>query len=128
MPTPCRCLTIVILKKCQHCFTLSRKVGAEAKRHELHDVTGGVVKLIFLMLAVLTSYSVAANENYCYSIKDHDQKNSCLAQAKEQVSYCYSIQESDAKSYCVAQVGGKRNYCYRIENKDMKNRCLSMVN
>jgi hypothetical protein len=48
-----------------------------------------------MMLVLLTSFSVEANESHCYAIKNSDSKNSCLALAKNQDSYCYSNQKSE---------------------------------
>lgn len=44
------------------------------------------------------------NQSYCYSIKDSDNKNYCLARLTGQQSYCYSIKASDRKSECLAFV------------------------
>ena len=41
-------------------------------------------------------------DNYCYSIREADSKNICLAQTKNQKNYCYSIQSSDIKNHCLA--------------------------
>jgi len=68
-----------------------------------------------------------ASESQCYSIRDNDRKNLCLASVKQQPSYCYSIQESDTKNVCLAQVKGQRSYCYSVRNADLKNQCLAMV-
>jgi len=68
-----------------------------------------------------------ANESYCYSIRDADRKNVCLATAKNQPSYCYSVQDSDTKNVCLAQVKAQRSYCYSVRNADLKNQCLAQV-
>jgi len=49
------------------------------------------------VLLLILSPKANANEANCYSSKNSDQKNFCLATAKHQGSYCYSIHESDTK-------------------------------
>ncbi len=68
-----------------------------------------------------------AGESNCYSIKDADQKNHCLALAKRQDSYCYSIRADDAKNLCLAQTKGQKSYCYSIRSSDTKNQCLALT-
>lgn len=70
---------------------------------------------------------VYANPSNCYSIQNSDQKNYCLALAKNQKSYCYSIQENEKKNLCLAQSSNQRSYCYSIRSNDTKNQCLSIV-
>ena len=65
--------------------------------------------------------------SHCYSIKDKDEKNYCLARAKRQASYCYSIRNSDKKNFCLAEIKGQKSYCYSIKNRDQKNACLARV-
>ena len=48
------------------------------------------------------SLSQKKQDNYCYSIREPDSKNLCLAQIKNQKSYCYSIQSNDIKNHCLA--------------------------
>jgi hypothetical protein len=81
------------------------------------------VGIVFL----LTTPNAQANDSHCYSIKNSDQKNYCLALAKHKDSYCYSIQESDSKNLCLAQVKNQKSYCYSIKASDSKNQCLAMV-
>ena len=68
-----------------------------------------------------------ASESHCYSIRDNDRKNVCLATAKQQASYCYSVQDADTKNVCLAQVKGQRSNCYSVRNADLKNQCLALV-
>jgi len=79
------------------------------------------------IILLLTMPNVQANDSHCYSIKNSDQKNYCLALAKHQDSYCYSIQESDSKNLCLAQVKNQKSYCYSIKASDSKNQCLAVV-
>jgi len=79
------------------------------------------------IVLLLTTSNAQANDSHCYSIKNSDQKNYCLALAKHQDSYCYSIQESDSKNLCLAQVKNQKSYCYSIKVSDSKNQCLAQV-
>ncbi len=81
---------------------------------------------VLLGILLLGSGSALANESNCYSIKNNDSKNFCLANAKNQKSYCYSIQESDTKNFCLAKVGHQKSYCYSIRANDPKNQCLAL--
>lgn len=86
--------------------------------------------LAFAATAVLAgAWPLAAwpNESRCYSIRDADQKNHCLAMAKGQSSYCYSIRDSDLKNVCLAQTKSQKSYCYSIRASDLKNQCLALV-
>lgn len=85
---------------------------------------------VFIAIGVallLTTPKVHANDSHCYSIKNFDQKNSCLALAKHQDSYCYSIRESDSKNLCLAQIKNQKSYCYSIKSNETKNQCLALV-
>jgi len=42
--------------------------------------------------------------SYCFSVKDADTKNMCLANVMKEKSYCYSIKLHDMKQQCLAQV------------------------
>ena len=68
-----------------------------------------------------------AGESSCYSIRDADRKNMCLAQAKRQESYCYAIRNGDDKHLCLAVVKQRRSDCYSIRSNDQKNMCLAQV-
>lgn len=81
----------------------------------------------YLILLMLLPGFAFANDSHCYSIQNHDQKNFCLARAKQQTSYCYSIHESDTKNFCLAQINRQSSYCYSIRNNDNKNQCLAMT-
>jgi hypothetical protein len=81
---------------------------------------------VLLGILLLGSGNALASESYCYSIKNSDSKNYCLANAKNQKSYCYSIQESDTKNFCLAKVGHQKSYCYSIRANDPKNQCLAL--
>ena len=83
-------------------------------------------RLVIIFFTVLP-IALFANDSQCYSIKNSDQKNYCLALAKNKDSYCYSIQESDSKNLCLAQVKNQKSYCYSIKASDSKNQCLAVV-
>jgi len=59
-----------------------------------------VVATVGLTIAQ-TTCSKAAGEN-CYSIRDADKRNACIAETR-QPSACSSIRDSDARAYCQAR-------------------------
>jgi hypothetical protein len=69
----------------------------------------------------------AAGESHCYSIRNADEKNLCLAQVRQKESPCYSIRDADTKAWCLASVSRKRSHCYSIRRQDQKNACLARV-
>jgi hypothetical protein len=81
----------------------------------------------FLIITLFLCSAVQGNESNCYSIKNTDQKNYCLAISKAQNSFCYSIHESDLKNTCLGQVSNNKNYCYGIQSSDTKNKCLALA-
>ena len=83
------------------------------------------MRKLWVLCLGLAVNAAGANPTYCYSMKDADARNLCLAQNRSQKSYCYSIRESDARNYCLATVGGGKSYCYSIRNSDERNFCLS---
>lgn len=83
--------------------------------------------LLPTLLAISLSFQAWANSATCYSIKDPDQKNHCLALAQDQVSYCYSIREPDLKNFCQAQVKEQKSHCHAIRSTDTKKQCLGML-
>jgi uncharacterized protein involved in tellurium resistance len=85
------------------------------------------MKFAILILYVVFACSTWANTNACFSIKDPDRKNVCLAMSKRQNSYCYSVKESDTKNMCLANVMQQQSYCYSIKMHDMKQQCLAQV-
>jgi hypothetical protein len=80
-----------------------------------------------LAWVVTMGTSALASESACYSIRDADRKNMCLARARNQESYCYSIRHSDDKHMCLAVVKKRRSDCYSIRSNDQKNMCLAQV-
>ena len=80
-------------------------------------------KILFLIIIGLP---LAAKAD-CYSIRDTDLKNNCLAEQKKEAFYCYSVQDADMKNYCLAKVKQEKVYCYSLKNQDKKNECLAIV-
>jgi hypothetical protein len=78
--------------------------------------------LTALALAPIVSFGASSQ---CYSIKDSDLKNQCLAETRNEKSRCYSIKNADLKNSCLARVGGNKSQCYSIKDKDQKQRCLA---
>jgi VCBS repeat-containing protein len=70
-------------------------------------------------LLLILSPKANANEANCYSSKNSDQKNFCLATAKHQGSYCYSIHESDTK-ICVLHRSKVRSVTVTASNQAIK--------
>ena len=85
------------------------------------------MKLFISVLAITTLLPALAwaDSSRCYSIKNSDLKNHCLATTKHEKSRCYSIKDSDMKNSCLAEVGNQRSRCYSIKNPDQKQRCLA---
>jgi hypothetical protein len=81
-------------------------------------------KITLLALGLMIA-SVAYAD--CYSIKNADNKNVCLAKTKNKSGYCYSVRDADIKNNCLAEVKQKRSYCYNIRNNELKNECLALV-
>jgi hypothetical protein len=84
-----------------------------------------------LLLAAACAFAAAApaiaSESACYSIRDSDRRNMCLAQAKRQDSYCHSIRNSDDRHMCLAVIKKRRSDCYSIRSNDQRNMCLAQV-
>lgn len=85
--------------------------------------------VIYLQITLLAFGLMIASVAHadCYSMKNSDNKNVCLAKAKNQSSYCYSVLDSDIKNNCLAVVKEQRSYCYSIRSNDLKNQCLALV-
>lgn len=57
------------------------------------------IKVVAILVAgVAVTGPATAQDSHCYSIRDNDEKNYCLALAKRQDSYCYSIRSQDDKN------------------------------
>ena len=78
-----------------------------------------------MLLLLLTPPAVAASST-CYSIKDADRKNLCLATSTNQQSYCYSIRDNDSKNMCLARLTLQKSHCYSIKAHDTKSECLAL--
>jgi hypothetical protein len=83
------------------------------------------VKLLLIMNITLLPALSWAGPSQCYSIKDQDLKNHCLAITKQRKSHCYSIKGNDLKNSCLAEIEGRKNRCYSIKDRDQKQRCLA---
>lgn len=91
------------------------------------QLRGGIVWRLRLLvvgaIAGMLAGPVCASE--CYSIKESDRKNYCLAVTTDKPSFCYAIKSPDAKNACLAEVSDKRSYCYSIKETDLRNQCLA---
>ena len=85
------------------------------------------MKFAILILNLILACNAGANTSACFSIKDPDRKNVCLAMSKRQNSHCYSVKEPDAKNMCLANVMQQQSHCYSIKVHDMKQQCLAQV-
>ncbi len=59
------------------------------------------IELSIVMASLAWSHAYSSDTN-CYNIKDKDQKNLCLANAKKAKSRCYEIKNHDKKNSCLA--------------------------
>ena len=121
--------SVILLAPIVHNYYLwkVKKVDSSVIQQNIKIFSFFYVLIAIGVALLLTTPKVHANESHCYSIKNSDAKNSCLALAKHQDSYCYSIRESDAKNLCLAQIKNQKSYCYSIKSNDTKNQCLALV-
>lgn len=94
---------------------------------DMREFSWCFLALSLATLLVLPAPAAAQDTSRCYSIRDNDRKNMCLALARRDASTCYSIRDNDDKNLCLAQVRGQRSTCYSIRDNDQKNQCLAMV-
>jgi len=108
---------------------LLSKVGASVGKFVKEMSTSNITGWCYSIKNEDMKNSCLANtenkESWCYSIKNEDMKNDCLANAKNKESWCYSIKNEDMKNSCLANVKNKESWCYSIKNEDMKNSCLA---
>jgi len=58
-----------------------------------------------LLLIVLATASASGADAWnCLAIKDADQRNSCLAASKNELSYCFKAEDADARAACHAPI------------------------
>ena len=84
-----------------------------------------VNRMLMSPLVALLVTTNLAQASECYSIRDADMKNQCLAVTQNRLTNCYSIKNPDLKNSCLAQVKNHKSSCYSIKDKDQKNRCLA---
>ena len=81
---------------------------------------------IFLLAACWNMPQAWADDSVrCYSIRDADWRNACLAETRDSKSRCYSIKDADRKQLCLAQITGERSRCYSIRDHDLRASCLA---
>jgi len=121
--------SVILLAPIVHTYYLWKVKKVESTIiHQNIKIFSFLYALVGIGIALLlTPPNAQANDSHCYSIKNSDQKNYCLALAKHQDSYCYSIQESDSKNLCLAQIKNQKSYCYSIKASDSKNQCFAVV-
>ena len=81
-----------------------------------------ITTLRSLLVVVSTLLPLSAHAADCYSIKDPDLKNHCLATTKHEPYYCYRIKAPDQKNACLAETKSEQSNCYRIQDPDQRNR------
>ena len=79
------------------------------------------------LVAIAVLAALPAHASDCYSIKDPDLKNHCLATTKQDPSYCYRIKAPDQKNACLAETKSEQSNCYRIQDPDQRNDCLGTL-
>ena len=79
-----------------------------------------------IVLVLIATPAAAAAGSDCYSIKDANRKNPCLATSTSQLSHCHAIRDSDAKNMCLARLTLQKSYCFNIKAKDGKAECLGV--
>lgn len=63
----------------------------------------------------------------CFTIKNKDMRNECLAIKNHNRSYCFAIANEYTKNDCLANADGKNSYCYAINNDNLRFNCLAGV-
>jgi hypothetical protein len=86
-----------------------------------------MVKIAITLLCLIMTGLAWANTPACFSIRDPDRKNVCLAMSTRQNSYCFSVKDADTKNMCLANVMQQKSYCFSIKLHDMKQQCLAQV-
>jgi hypothetical protein len=67
------------------------------------------MKIAIVLSSLFSLGLVWANTPACFSIRDPDRKNVCLAMSSRQNSYCFSVKDADTKNMCLANVmNGKK--------------------
>lgn len=98
-----------------------------------------------------TSNSSSVKGSSCYSVKNENLRNACLANAFKQESNCFSIIDDenlrnhclgvvkgtesncfsitidyeDSRNFCLGSVKKNQSYCFDIKSKDLKNACIA---
>ncbi len=75
-------------------------------------------------IVLCTSIPLAAG-NYCWKIRNSDQKALCEAKFEHKKS-CWQIADSDLKAYCEATAEQKHS-CWKIRENDLKAMCEAEV-
>jgi hypothetical protein len=79
---------------------------------------------IGLLAAFLNQPAQAATDpSRCYSIRDADLRNACLAETRGEKGQCYAIRDHDQRQLCLARITGQKSTCYNIRDKDQRAAC-----
>lgn len=84
-------------------------------------------KVALAVASLLYSAFIFADAGACYSIRDSDQRNYCVAQAKRDPGSCYSIRDADQKNYCLATIRKDSGQCYSIRDQNLRNQCRALT-
>ena len=85
------------------------------------------MRILPCIVLILATTPAAAAGSDCYSIKDADRKNLCLATSTNQQSYCHAIRDGDGKNMCLARLSRQKSYCYSIKAGDARAECLAFM-
>jgi len=89
-----------------------------------------MARLLITLSILLTSQLViqahaADDSSRCYSIRDSDLRQACLAETRNNKGTCYAISDPDRRQLCIAQTTGQKSSCYNVRDKDKKAACLA---
>lgn len=105
----------------------ARLRGACGLRRTANSPPTGMRALIPMSVVCAILWMPTAQGSECFSILDADQRNACLASAKNDKSYCFKIKSEDLREGCLAPLKGETYGCFKIQNVDQRNACLGAV-
>jgi hypothetical protein len=91
---------------------------------QISDVVIHMRVCAMLLVIMATAAVPTALGSECFSIQDADQRNACLASAKNDKSYCFKIKSEDLREGCLAPLQGETYGCFKIQDPDARAACL----
>lgn len=66
-------------------------------------------------------------ENHCFAITNGDSRNLCLGVVRKNEANCFGINSDnkDSQNFCLGSVKNDQSYCFQIKNEDLKNSCIA---